>query len=349
MAFLYTLGFMSLLFTFLPFLRFSNWWIRIGDFPRLQIAFACLLVLIPLSVFRRPFSAPDLVFAGLLALSVAYQFFCIVPYTPFYPKQVESKTIDDPKNTVRLFIANVFIENDRYDNLLKLIERVDPDIVLLAEPDRKWLRKLSSLKRDYAYHVEEPLDNTYGMALYSRFELLNPRLKFLVEPDVPSIHTDFRLPSGHIVRLYSLHPRPPFPTESFDTVERDAELIIVGKELGETDRPAIIAGDLNDVAWSRTTKLFQKISGMLDPRIGRGLFNSFHADYRFIRFPLDHVFHSKHFRLAGLERLPHVGSDHFPIFITLVYEATAEMTQEAPRAEADELKEANEMMDQAIR
>ena len=64
------------------------------------------------------------------------------------------------------------------------------------------------------------------------------------------------------------------------------------------------------------------MSGLLDPRIGRGLFNTFDAGNPIFRFPLDHVFHSSHFRLFRLCRLPKVGSDHFPVLVELNLEAT---------------------------
>ncbi len=62
------------------------------------------------------------------------------------------------------------------------------------------------------------------------------------------------------------------------------------------------------------TKYFREISGMLDPRVGRGLFNTFHAGIPLLRWPLDHIFHSADFRLVRLERLPAIKSDHFPVF-----------------------------------
>ena len=89
------------------------------------------------------------------------------------------------------------------------------------------------------------------------------------------------------------------------------------------------------------------MSGLLDPRIGRGFYNTFHAHYPFIRFPLDHCFHSKHFRLISFRRLGKFGSDHFPVFIALSYEPDAAATQEEPQASAAQQRESDEKIAEA--
>jgi endonuclease/exonuclease/phosphatase (EEP) superfamily protein YafD len=342
------IGTAAIILTLLPFFRHGAWWIRIGDFPRLQIAVLCLVVSLSLIVFNRPFETWETVFLGLLLASALYQFYCVLPYMPFYPKQVQQSRVPLPEKTIKLLISNVFNENKEPQKLLRLIEKVSPDVIVLAEPDERWTAEIAPLEKIYPHTVSCPLNNTYGMMLFSRLDLIEPKLKFLVEEDVPSIHTGVKLPSGDIVKLYCLHPRPPAPQESLRSTERDAELLIVGREVNDHDLPTIVCGDLNDVAWSRTTRLFQKISGLLDPRVGRGLYNSFHADHPLIRFPLDHVFHSNHFRLIEIRRLPHVGSDHFPIYISLSYETTAEFTQEEPKANGEEHLEAIETIEEAF-
>lgn len=102
----------------------------------------------------------------------------------------------------------------------------------------------------------------------------------------------------------------------------------------------IVTGDLNDVAWSATTRLFRKISGLLDPRVGRGMFNTFHAHLPFLRWPLDHLFHSAHFTVKHIQRLPSIGSDHFPLFTVLVYEPVEGDKQEGLTANSEDRSEA---------
>jgi endonuclease/exonuclease/phosphatase (EEP) superfamily protein YafD len=345
---LYFIGTIAILLTILPFLRFTAWWIRIGEFPRLQIAFVCVTVLIALSFLFPILDFSRTIFLLLLVFCAVYQIYCVLPYIRLYPNQVEKSRVPVAENVIKLFIYNVLITNRESEKLLNLIEKTHPDLVLLAEPDERWLNEVAELKKTYPYFVEYPLDNAYGIALYSKLKLENTKLEFLVEDDIPSIHTDVVLRSGKKVNLYCLHPRPPVPTENFRSLERDAELLIVGKIIDKKDEPTIVCGDLNDVAWSWTTKLFQRISGLLDPRIGRGLYSTFPVAFPIVRCPLDHLFHSKHFRLVELERQPDIGSDHFPMYISLALEKTAEFTQEEPIADAEEHAEAEEMIEEAF-
>ena len=119
----------------------------------------------------------------------------------------------------------------------------------------------------------------------------------------------------------------------------------MAKSVAETDTPVIVTGDLNDVAWSETTRLFRKISGLLDPRIGRGMFNTFHADYWFMRWPLDHLFHSDHFTLSKISRLAGFGSDHFALFTELVLETGYNVQQSGLKANEDDLAWAKDKAD----
>lgn len=345
-ALLIFVGLALVVATALPLLRANAWWIRWFDFPRLQILALGALVLAAYAPYARD-SLFSGAFAGLLAAAFAYQGYMMFPYTVLARKQVEPSRRATRDSRVRLLYANVLMDNRESARLKAMIRDTAPDLVLAVEADRWWRDELGGLRDTHPYAVEHPRDNTYGMLLYSRLELIDPQVKFLVQEDVPSIHARLRLAGGQEVELRCLHPRPPAPQEAAESTERDAELLIVGKELKRLRAPAVVLGDLNDVAWSRTNYAFQDVSGLLDPRIGRGFFHTFHAQHWFLRYPLDHCFHSKHFRLVSLRRLERFGSDHFPMCITLSYEPDAAATQEEPQADAQEQREADQKIARA--
>src|SRR5690606_32246060 len=174
-------------------------------------------------------------------------------------------------------VSNVRSTNTKYHLLIEQIQIHQQDLVLTLETDQNWQNALSVIKADYPYRMHVPLDNLDGMQLYSKLELSETEVKFILSDEIPSIHTTVILRSGQPVQLYCLHPKPPSPTEAKDSTLRDAELLIVGDQIKDLDESCIVMGDLNDVAWSRTTRLFQRISGLLDPRVGRHYVNTFHA------------------------------------------------------------------------
>lgn len=351
-TFLMTLAVFFIVATLLPLVRHEAWWIRIFDFPRAQIAVAGFLITAAYLYAWDTKSVIEDIILGALVLCVGYQAVRMFPYTTFAPKQVkwaESRGSSAPgDSTARLsiLIANVLMENRSSDRFLELVRSYSPDLILTVETDEWWADELSALDEDYPYGLKHPLPNTYGMILHSRVELINPEVKYVVEDSIPSIHAGIRLTPDVEVRLYCLHPRPPYPKEDTSTIQRDAELLIVGREVRELARPAIVIGDMNDVAWSHTTKLFQRISGLLDPRIGRGMYNSFGAGNFLLRWPLDHIFHSEHFGVVDLQRLPDWGSDHFPIFAHLEYSPTAASGNDKPQPEGDDEEEASEKIEE---
>ena len=229
--------------------------------------------------------------------------------------------------------------------MLALIREHQPDVFVTLESDAWWQEQLDTLEGSYRFSMKCPLDNLYGMHVYSKLPLEDGATQFLVDDDIPSMHAMVVLPNGLKVRVHFLHPAPPSPTEHDESTERDAELLVVAKSVKGLETPVIVAGELNDVAWSTTTRLFRKISGLLDPRIGRGMFNTFHAGHWFLRWPLDHLFHSQHFTLSFIRRLPHFGSDHFPMLVELNYDQARGAGQHGLTADAKDQALAQEKID----
>jgi len=75
------------------------------------------------------------------------------------------------------------------------------------------------------------------------------------------------------------------------------------------------------------------------------MFNTFHADHWFMRWPLDHLFHSEHFTLSKICRLAGFGSDHFALFTELVFETGYNGQQSILKANADDLTWAKDKAD----
>ncbi|MCB1985937.1 MAG: endonuclease/exonuclease/phosphatase family protein [Burkholderiales bacterium] len=310
--------------TILPIFRHEVWWIRGLDFPRLQLLLIFLTVLLMELLLLDLSLVQTWALIALSMLGIIYHAWWIVPYTRFFPVEVNAARTFDHKKRIKIITANVLMPNRNANGLMALVREYQPDILVTLESDMWWQKKLDILETDYPYAIKCPQNNLYGMHVYSKLPMMNCQTDYLVEPDKPSMHALTILPSGHKVRMHFLHPAPPSPTENDESSERDSELIIVARSVADTDTPVIVTGDLNDVAWSKTTRLFRKISGLLDPRVGRGMFNTFHAKYWFLRWPLDHLFHSRHFTLNTIKRLRKFGSDHFALYTELAFTADSE-------------------------
>lgn len=336
---------LTLLATLLPMLRHPHWIIRGLDFPRLQLAIFATVLLITHFSFLDPLLLISRILILITALCLVWQLWWILPYTLLWPREVRTSSSTDKDRQLSVLTSNVLTTNRNAEALIGMVQRHQPDVLVTLESDQWWEDQLQVLEPEMPYSVKCPLDNLYGMHVYSRLPLCDQEVCYFIEEDVPSIHVSVKMPTGDSVRAHFLHPAPPSPTENPTSTERDAELVIVARSVAESDQPIIVTGDLNDVAWSATTRLFRKISGLLDPRVGRGVFNTFHADYPLVRWPLDHIFHSHHFTLQSIQRLPSIGSDHFPLLTTLSLTPSQGANQEGIEASAAEQKRTHAIAD----
>lgn len=330
----------------IPLSRVNSWWLRVWDFPRLQLL--CLGMGFGTKYF---FGNKDKTIVKYSCLSsflvgVGIDLYRILPYTKLWPIESIAAASQSEMRSISLITVNVYQDNDKYENLFNLVKEKSPDLIFLLEVNERWIEALSELDKEYKYSVKKPLDNTYGLALYSRYPLEDEKVRYLVEKEVPSVEAKIKLPSGDKIKIFGLHPKPP-RYDTGETTERDAELIKVAKEVRESDLPVIVMGDLNDVAWSHTTRLFRRISTLLDPRVGRESYPTFPTYAGFIRFPLDYIFHSDCFTLNSLQRLEKIGSDHFPIFASFNFEPSKADEQDGPSMDAGDLKEAKRVIKKA--
>ena len=299
----------------------TKWWIKILDFPRIQTLFLSALCLALFFVLKRGLDNDDmtvgrwLFVVGLIA-SIGIQAYYIYPYSGLVDPRLDSIAAGEAPSdsTFDLLVANVYLHNRRVEELVNIIDERDPDILLLIETNQWWENALQPVDDRYRYGIEYPLDNTYGMILYSKFPLIEEKIRFLNYDSVPSFHTFVELPSGQLFQFHGVHPVPPYPGEPNDTDDKEIALVKVGEMVANTNLPAVVAGDLNDVSWAKRENLFEQKGLLKDTRIGRGIYSTYSAKTIFKRWPLDYIFATEHFSVVEIARLRDFGSDHFPFY-----------------------------------
>jgi endonuclease/exonuclease/phosphatase (EEP) superfamily protein YafD len=316
------LGVLVLLVTLLSVLPTAVWWVQMLGFPRLQVLAVLVLAGGGLLALGWP-RHPRLLRLGLLAgaLAIVLQASYLWPYLPFAPKAVADATAaqaHDTTSRVRVLVINVLIKNRQDARLRQLVLDTRPDVLLAMEPDAWWVRALRPLHAAYPYRIEMPRADAYGLVLYSRLPLLHPHTQDLEQLGVPSIITGMRLPDGRTFTFYGIHPTPPIPDNYPDGVGlRNVVLHKVARLLRQTPGPTLVAGDFNDVSWSKTTHQLVAEGPVRDVSLGRGFYPTFNARIPLMRWPLDHFFVTPQFRVVSLTRPPDVGSDHFAMLAEL--------------------------------
>ncbi len=305
--------FLLLAGTFIPETGNDFWLIRGQDYFKAFYAAGNILI-IPI-LWLAGYSSWLFVICSVFSMTATiYAFLTIERFTRFSPKTVATARNPAPERCLKIYISNVYQYNRVYVNTLNQIVELDPDLVFLLETDQGWDEAMEEVRSHFPYEVKDIRNDTYGMILMSKIPLIDPQIHYRVKADIPSVETRIRI-DGEEILIQGLHPKPPVPGEALFATKKDRELLRAALAFaGSEVKHRLLIGDLNDVAWSPVTRRFKRITGMKDPRQGRGFFATFPV-WSPLRIPLDHVFCSPTFRLVQFKLTESTGSDHFPVFV----------------------------------
>ncbi|WP_239970614.1 endonuclease/exonuclease/phosphatase family protein [Confluentibacter citreus] len=270
----------------------------------------------------------------------------LMPYVPFKNLFRNAKTRKSDKS-ISVLSFNVYQYNKEYLKFISLVNELKPDIFLTMESNSDWEQAMSVLDTQYPYRKKVALENTYGIHFYSKIKVDDCKVNYFMADDLPSIEANLTTDNNEKLTFFGTHPPPPSPTEEDTSKERDGEIIMIGKKVKEYNNPVIVVGDFNNVAWSKSSKLFKKISGLIDPRIGRGFFSTYHANYKLLRFPIDLLFHSNSIFIEEFKTLENIGSDHLPLYCRFFIDSKMNKKEtNEENLDSEDLQEANEMIEE---
>ncbi|QCK16648.1 endonuclease/exonuclease/phosphatase family protein [Mangrovivirga cuniculi] len=295
--------------------------LKVLDFARIQFFLAALFGLLIYMLINKSRKKYDSIMLVCFVITLTIQLFYLIHYTPIVSKEVPDATIEHvEEDRISMVLMNVKMKNRKAQPVVDQVRKIEPDLFLAMEVDQWWDNQLKVIEKEYPHSKKVINDLTYGMCLYSKFPFKEINVHYFENENVPSFESVITLDNGKDILLFTIHPVPPIHFEHLPDNEGQREVAMkkLGEKIENTDTPTIVAGDINDVVWSYTDGLTGTNDKLMDVRIGRGFYNSFNAHNFLTRWPLDHVFVTKEFKLNKIERLPKTTSDHFGIFVELV-------------------------------
>lgn len=276
--------------------------------------------------FRMQYLGGLLFIAGLLAVGrrwrpaavmLAFALVNLATVAPLYLAP-RGRPLPDDAPTARAMLLNVHTDNRNTAAVLAVIERFDPDLLVLEEIDAGWLERLEPLDERYPHRIVQTRRDNFGIGLFARAPLGDARIVRIGDAFVPSVVA--RVPvGGSTITVFGTHPPPPGSRRT--TAWRDDQLSKLPTFLAGQPGPLLLLGDLNATPWSHPFRRFLRESGLRDSARGHGWQPTWPARNPLFWVPIDHALHSDEIVILDRTVGPAVGSDHRPLVIDFAVRA----------------------------
>jgi endonuclease/exonuclease/phosphatase (EEP) superfamily protein YafD len=232
---------------------------------------------------------------------------------PLYQKPVLKQAAGE-KDTFSILQMNILSENVQHDEVMREIERFDPDVIVMEEVNLRWYKALRQVKQAYPYLQESVKEDNIGVMVMSRIPLENTEIIDFNDARVPSMVTRLQV-NGQAVTLIATHPLSPRTRTNFHL--RNNQLFAIAEAFKEHKDPLIMVGDLNITSFSPVFDSFLQTIGLYDSRKGFGIQPTWPAPFARVGIAIDHILLSRDIRVLERKIGSRTGSDHLPVYVEI--------------------------------
>lgn len=291
-------------------------------------------------------SLRKLAFLPLVALLLGYKFALIT--FQIHPRNEKAQGLkvltynahvfDYKSKAGDKFDPNVFIWLQDHPADVKVFQEFHQDYTTASKNAIKLLGKDKGFEHSYQVIEGNPEKNSYGMAIFSRYPIINEGKIFDNNRTNGAIFADIVV-NGDSIRIYNVHLesmkinsdglenldgvkenyRQTLGKLNRGSITRSKQLKLMTEHIKNSPHPVILMGDFNELPYSYTYfKLSETLVNAFE-KAGRGFGFTYNKVLFFIR--IDHIFSNPKLKPIQFRTHREVDySDHYPVSATFTWE-----------------------------
>jgi len=300
------LGMATVALSLLGFLDHRFWIAELATSVRVDLLLSSL-VLAVLAIIAR-----SVVGVGFAALALIVNAVVLVPLY-----------MDEPVAAAgagRVLIAHVNMQHHYgdFEDVRRSLDDRRPDVLVMLEPSRGWLRKISPNPIGYRVYVRSGLPGPRVLVFASE-RVSN--VDFPADPKLPSASVTFDVELDevpvHVLAVHTVAPSTPG-----DRRVRDEELAAASNWARRHTNPKVVLGDLNATPWSSVLQRLEDSADLLNSAYGYGVQATWPTLAGPLGIPIDQLLYSGDLTVTDRETGPNYGSAHRSLWVTIARSAS---------------------------
>jgi len=262
-----------------------------------------LLLILPLQLYFK-----QLLLTSVTATVVAINVVTSVDQWSFVASE------DSARATELVIISyNLGSENRDRSAASEFLNTMPADLIILQEYSFTWHEDLRQLSEYYPYSVAEPRDDNFGIALLSRYPLVDSAVQKFSGSHIPFVRSTVLVENQKIAVIGLNLQWPMLPSLFSERNEQIKTIITISDTSVEQ---LVVCGDWNMSSWSGWYRHVMK-SGLHDGSYPIRLDPTWPAPLLWTGIPIDHCFASKDIEISTAQTGPSLGSDHRVILVEI--------------------------------